>query len=429
MEKDVQTALLPAVPLLLQLIGLTFAVLIDPYIRRSLRRIMLIITGFVFSLLVQNWLEFRLAALDTPTFLRTVTSIYGYSVRPLIPVLFSFIIGKNKKYGFVWGLIGVNTAIHLTALFSGVCFRFSESNHFLRGPLGYSCHIVSGILLLYLIVLTVREFTKTKGLERLIPVFNAALIVGATAADTFVSAGNEPFSFLTAAVVSSCVFYYIWLHLQFVREHEQALMAEQRIQIMMSQIQPHFLFNTLSTIQALCRTDPELAFDTTGKFGAYLRQNIESLGRPELIPVQEELEHVHIYTDIEALRFPDVHVEFDIEDLDFRIPALTVQPLVENAIRHGVRIRKNGLVTVRTRKTQNGHEIEIRDNGRGFDVQAFETGADGSHIGIRNVRERIGSMCGGALTIDSRRDEGTTVTIRIPARQEARPEEKTADNA
>ena len=106
-------------------------------------------------------------------------------------------------------------------------------------------------------------------------------------------------------------------------------------------------------------------------------------------------------------------VQYDINKHDFLIPALTLQPIVENAIRHGVRIRENGLVTVRTRRTEEGHVIEIRDNGKGFDVKA-DALSDPTHIGIRNVRERIEQMCGGTLTIESVLDKGTTVLILIP---------------
>ncbi len=118
------------------------------------------------------------------------------------------------------------------------------------------------------------------------------------------------------------------------------------------------------------------------------------------------------------MRFPRVRIEYEIGDADFSVPALTVQPLVENAIRHGVRIRENGLVTVATRRDVACHEIVISDNGKGFDTAALKQ-AGGAHIGIRNVRERIESMCGGSLAVDSRPGEGTTVTIRVPVGRSA----------
>ena len=112
----------------------------------------------------------------------------------------------------------------------------------------------------------------------------------------------------------SCVMYYIWLHLQFVRKHERALLAEHRIQIMMTQIQPHFLFNTLSAIRALIGKDQKAASHTVGLFSAYLRQNLESLNQAEVIPLSKEIEHTKIYAEIEMIRFPNIRVEYDIRD-------------------------------------------------------------------------------------------------------------------
>jgi LytS/YehU family sensor histidine kinase len=222
-------------------------------------------------------------------------------------------------------------------------------------------------------------------------------------------------------MVSCCVFYYIWLHQQFVRRHERDMMAEQRIQIMMTQIQPHFLYNTLSTIQVLCVVDPPQAAEITGKFSVYLRQNLDSLEFPGMTTFEKELEHTRTYADIERVRFPNIRVEYEIEDAGFSLPPLTVQPLVENAIRHGVRIREEGVVRVLARKTEGGHEVVISDNGVGFDTDAVKQ-LDGTHIGLKNVRERIETMCGGSVTVLSRPGEGTKVTVFIPEREKEESE-------
>ena len=400
--------------LLLQIIGLTFAVFVDPYIRKSDKRIMGIIILLVFGLIVQNVMGYMVDQKGTMPYVRTWIGIIGYIIRPVIIVLFCYIVNRGRSNRIAWMMIGVNALIYLTASFSPVAFSISENNEFQRGPLGYSCHIVSGILLAYLIFLTIRKYNRLKGAEMLIPLFNALLIVVSVFLDTFVDYREFSITFLSVAVCNSCVFYYIWLHLQFVREHEEALKAEQRIQIMVSQIQPHFLFNTLSTIQALCLIDPKRAFDTTEKFGSYLHKNIDSLSRPNLITIAEELEHTRIYSEIEMIRFPNIHVDYDIRDTDFDLPPLTIQPLVENAIRHGVRIRDYGQVTVSTDRTEQYHTIRIQDNGVGFDVDSIKE-ADITHIGLRNVKERLETMCEGSMMIYSKIEQGTTIVIRIPA--------------
>lgn len=399
------------------LAGLTFTVFNDPYIRRSHRRVMLLIIALCFSLVVQNIVENRLAAGEPRVVPRTLAAIFGYSVRPLVIVLFFSIVAPKKRFVPAWIVVGVNAGVHMTALFSGVCFQISGNNHFLRGPLGYTCLIVSLALLLYLLYLTVWTNRKRPLQEIALPILIIVMIVISVWMDGHTTETDQPVAYLTMAMAASCVLYYIWLHMQFVREHEEDLKARQRIRIMMSQIQPHFLYNTLSTIQALCRLDPEKAADTTGQFSQYLRQNLEAMGQTGLIPFRKELEHAQVYARIEMTRFSNVRVEYDIQDDAFSLPPLTVQPLVENAIRYGVRIREEGLVRVAARREGDCHVIVISDNGIGFDPKKLDA-TDGSHIGLSNVRSRVESMCGGTVTVESRIGEGTAVTIRIPVRPE-----------
>lgn len=401
------------IPLLLQLVGLTFAVLTDPYILKRHRRIMLVIIALDFSLLVQNNLGYLLDSVGTMPYERTLVGIFGYAVRPAIIVLFFYVVSPRRKYGVAWILLAVNAAVHLTATFSGICFSIDADNNFHRGPLGYCCHITSAIMLAYLVYLTLHEYGSIKGTTLWVPLFNAGIIIASVVLDSEVDYRNLPVVYLTMAVISSNIFYYIWLHLQFVREHEEDLRARQRIQIMMTQIQPHFLFNTIATFQALCRKNPAEAAALAGKFANYLRQNLDTLAVTGCIPFRKELAHTELYADIEMVRFDNIRVDYAIMDDEFAIPPLTIQPIVENAIRHGVRIRDEGIVSITTRRRSDAHEIVIQDNGIGFDAAAIET-ADGSHIGIANVRERIETMCGGALHIESIVGTGTTVTIRLP---------------
>ena len=312
-------------------------------------------------------------------------------------------------------MIGVNAGIHPTALFTNICFTIDGENRFQGGwpVLKDSCLIVSLILLGLLAWSTFRDYHPSKRKETWIPVFSIFILLLALVLDGSVADTPQPVSFLTISIVISSVLYYIWLHFQFVRAHENALAAEQRIQIMMTQIQPHFLYNTLTTIRSLCLRSPEMAAQTIEKFSRYLRQNLDTLNQPELIPFSQELEHVRIYAEIEMLMFPYIHINYDIGDECFMLPPLTVQPLVENAIRHGVRAREVGQIDVIVRKNEGGHTIVIADNGLGFDPVVIDA-AEGNHIGIRNVRERLENQCGGTLVVESRRGEGTTVTVFIP---------------
>lgn len=193
----------------------------------------------------------------------------------------------------------------------------------------------------------------------------------------------------------------------------RAQLQENRIAIMISQIQPHFIYNTLGTIQQLCKEDPEEAARLVQNFSIYLRGNFSELDNTVPIRFAKELEHIRCYTDIELIRFPDMTVRYDIQTEEFLLPALTVQPLVENAIKHGLMgLEQGGTVTISAYEEQNGYCVCVSDDGIGFDVSGLTDTK--KHIGIRNVRERLQAMCGGSLTIESQPGIGTRVLIRIP---------------
>ena len=401
-------------PMLFLLLGLGFTVVIDPYIQQKQRRIMLLIIVLCLSLIVQNLWENELFVSHSHLALKNLLSAYGYSVRPVFLVLFLSIVWPEGKKWPAWTLAGINAVLYFSSPFTKLCFEIRASDFAaLWGPLWFSCILVSGVLLLQLLALTIIRFRETQKLEQMIPVSVALVIAVSVALDMHVGMVPQPVAFLTMAIVIGSVFYYIWLHLQFVRQHENDLMASQRIQIMMTQIQPHFLFNALNTIRALYAKNPPLADQTLEDFSTYLRQNLESLNSPQLIPFDRELEHTRLYAEIEMLRFPDARVEYRIGDDRFEIPALTIQPLVENAIRHGIRYRKDGLVTITTRQESGWHQITIQDNGVGFDTKK-QASAGGSHVGLRNVKDRIEQMCGGTMVLRSEIGKGTSITLRIP---------------
>ena len=220
--------------------------------------------------------------------------------------------------------MGINALLYFTSPYTKLCFEIREFDFAaLHGPLYFTCFLISGLLLLELLMRTILRYREMRRLEQLIPVSVALIIAASVALDMNVGMAQQPVAFLTIAIVVGSVFYYIWLHLQFVREHENDLMASQRIQIMMTQIQPHFLFNALNTIRALYAKDPSLADRTLEDFSTYLRQNLESLSQTDLLPVTKELEHTRLYAQIEGLRFPNIRVEYQIEDSDFLIPGRT----------------------------------------------------------------------------------------------------------
>ena len=151
-------------------------------------------------------------------------------------------------------------------------------------------------------------------------------------------------------------------------------------------------------------------------FSKFLRKNLEAMSHKNLVPINEEIEHTKVYLSLEKIRFgEDLDIVFDINDIDFSLPVLTVQPLVENAVKHGINRSESGCGTVciSTEETEEFHKVVIRDDGGGFDVNTLKD-LDGSHIGIFNVRKRLYDECGGKLIIKSAPDKGTECTILIP---------------
>jgi len=187
--------------------------------------------------------------------------------------------------------------------------------------------------------------------------------------------------------------------------------------VLLSQIQPHFIFNALTTIQTLTVKSPETAYEAIDYFSDFLRGSMASLESGKPIPFEEDLKTAMGYLEIEKLRFRDsINVVMQIREKDFKVPPLTIQPIVENAVRHGIRGKSpaKGTISISTYRADGVCVLEISDDGCGFDPDKIYS--DGKlHVGVKNVRERVEKIHGGKYNIESTPGEGTTVTIRIPA--------------
>ena len=194
------------------------------------------------------------------------------------------------------------------------------------------------------------------------------------------------------------------------RERE---LTDSRIASMMSQIRNHFIFNSLGAISGYCKINPAKADEALMKFSRYLRRNMSWLGEKGMIPFENELKQVEDYVYLEKMRFGE-RFEFgeDLEEINFAIPPLTVQPLVENAIKHGLtKPGKQGSVCLMTSREPDAVLIQVVDDGVGFKLEELEKSTS---IGLRNVRYRLEHLAGATLKIESTLGEGTRVMIRIP---------------
>ena len=201
--------------------------------------------------------------------------------------------------------------------------------------------------------------------------------------------------------------------LELQRSRLEAELKESRISIMLSQIQPHFIYNTLGTIERMCLKDPKKAFDLVRNFSLYLRGNFSELDSVAPIRFEEELNHIEYYVNIEKVRFPDMSIEYDVKATEFVLPALSVQPLVENAIKHGLmRLESGGTVLVRSYETPTHFCVEVKDDGVGFDTSLPID--EKMHVGLRNIRGRLNAMVNGDLILESKPGVGTKAVIMIP---------------
>ena len=239
----------------------------------------------------------------------------------------------------------------------------------------------------------------------------------------FIAIGGELYIFSVSYALILMACYIIFFNM-FIEEKKQNLIREKQIAenekmrvemqtaIMMSQIQPHFLYNALTAIRVLCREDTARGDEAIVRFSHYLRQNMDSLQSSSPIPFEEELDHTKTYLMIEQMRFgDDLKIEYDIGCSNFRLPALTLQPLAENAVRHGICHRENGgTVIIRTERIGDKIHISVIDDGVGFDTSK-EKNDGNTHIGLKNVRTRLRSMVNGELAVTSEVGKGTTATI------------------
>ena len=207
-------------------------------------------------------------------------------------------------------------------------------------------------------------------------------------------------------------------HQQELTEKQREI-ANQRASIMVLQMRPHFIYNTLMAIYSLCNQDPQKARQVTMDFTDYLRRNFNAVVSENNIPFSIELDHTRAYLAVEQAQYEDMLlVEYDTQFTRFRLPPLTLQPLVENAVKHGMNPYTGPLhVLISTYRTDHTNVIIVEDNGPGFDMNSTplqEASENEIRIGLNNVKYRLKFMCGGTLNASIRPEGGTVVTIRIP---------------
>ena len=319
-----------------------------------------------------------------------------------------------------WGVCVVYLVLYIVNLFVPIFYSIDANNIYMRSPL-YGLTMVPAFLnmLLTVIILIKNKDVLTKSQITVFGMY-VALPMIALPVQIFVYGLN--FSSITTTLVVVIMLLFLQteqtrLLLKVEKEVAEAKLAltESNNSLVLSQIQPHFLYNALTSIYRLCDVKPEAAKEAVSNFSKYLRGNLDSIKQTKMISFADELKHLQAYLSLEKIRYDDdLDIKYDIKTTEFFIPPLTVQPLVENAVNHGISdLPGGGLVTISTEEKRDYYEIRVSDNGVGFDPGKIPI--DGrSHVGIANVQSRLNIMCHGTLDIKSAPGDGTVAIIQIP---------------
>lgn len=196
-------------------------------------------------------------------------------------------------------------------------------------------------------------------------------------------------------------------------KHKELAISE--LNALRLQMNPHFVYNTLASIDGLVDVDPNSAKDLIAKFTKHLRSSYLN-NSPAFVDFAHELENIKCYLSVEEVRFPDINIEYDLRTTDFKVPPLTIQPLVENAIKHGICKTEDGsgTITIASFEDDKNYYVKITDNGVGFDTNAPVKKDGRSHVGIANTEKRLKLICNGSLMISGKPGEGTQALITIP---------------
>ena len=221
-----------------------------------------------------------------------------------------------------------------------------------------------------------------------------------------------PFLFSGVGICAFSMCYFIVSDQIIHNFHQQREIANQRASVMVLQMRPHFIYNTMMSIYYLCKQDADKAQQVTLDFTTYLRKNFTAVASEEAVPFKDELEHTKAYLAVEQAQHEDMLcVDYDTPHIDFKVPPLTLQPLVENAVKHSLDPNGEALhIYVKTRLTDSGNEIIVENNGLDYQPSTDNE----PHTALANIQQRLNMMCKGTLKITPREGGGTVVKVTIP---------------
>ena len=341
-----------------------------------------------------------------------------YSLYPMVALLFYYFTSdvKHKFLIFIPQLI--NIIINVLDLFgTRLIYYYYEDHGYKGGPLNFLPFAVEIFYVVLICVYSVRILNGKNKSKGIIMAFCMATIIFAQ----FLTNFDMPSIYLPTIIAIEILVYYFYIAAIQYNENKDALVESElalernRNNLLLAQIKPHFINSNLAVIRSLCYEEPEKAVEMLDHFSGYLRENIQQIDDMQLVSFEREMESVDNFIYLEMQRFPDkIEVIKDIKVNDFFVPPLSVQTIVENAIRHGISMTgKKGTVRISTLAKDDNFIVKIEDNGKGFDVDNIEF--DGiNHVGIKNVANRLKRILNGKIKVESEVGYGTIVTFYIP---------------
>ena len=342
--------------------------------------------------------------------------LFGFYI---VFITHSILTEKGRLYRQIaWAAVIFNIIMMIWNLFTGKIYSIDENNIYTRGVL-FTLSQFTGLVCNTIIVIFLIRHRKAASKRKLYVLLVSWLMV---AVSLIVESFVYGIAWFNIAIMLTLMINFIYNQMSIAESlaekrkqiaEQQLILEQSRMQIMVSQIKPHFIFNKLTSIAQLCEDSPEEAQQMTIAFANYLRKNMSSLDEIKPIPFSEELEHIRNYLTIEKVRFGDMlEIEYDIETEDFSIPILSVQPIVENAVKHGAgESPEGGTVRIATRETESAYLVIVSDNGQGFDTSLPRKEKS---IGLKNVESRLRILNGASFELESEVGRGTKATITIP---------------
>lgn len=352
-----------------------------------------------------NFSEYFFGDLLTLTLTLYLLHLIGRDRAPVSP------FWRRCAYGLFWVAVG----LLLLSQKTGIFYALDAHSIYHRGPLFWLSQVLAILSLVLDVALITRHHDRLTRIERISFYVYVTVPIAAIVLQLFfygiyfllLASTLAAVFMLGATVLDETERYY---------QTEQEL-AQMRSSLVLSQVRPHFLYNSLTVIAQLCEQSPAEAKQATLAFSEYLRTNMNSLTGQKTVPFSTELQHIRTYLYLEQLRFgEELQVKLDIQTEDFYLPALSIQPLVENAVKWGVgQKEEGGTVTLATRSVPGGVALTVEDDGVGFDPN--KPPEDGrTHFGLQLVRERLQLLCGATLTVTSHPGCGTKVCLFLPQR-------------